>query len=187
MKCRSQANTYLPAYTNPSSVPLSGSDPAECPCICQRQERNQPAVFMPNSTAPTQPSPLHTHRPMHLIRQPSINPPSFYDDVAPPPLLSPPPNYDDLTPCVEERESYFDNESESVGDVDDESEEVEEIDVTTTSENEVVPIEEEQDAEDDTSIMEEEDIVDMVGLEDLSLNVANQGHRRSADGIGIWV
>jgi hypothetical protein len=37
-----------------------------------------------------------------------MNPPSFYDDVAPPPLMTPPPNYDNLTPRIEVRDGCFD-------------------------------------------------------------------------------
>lgn len=33
---------------------------------------------------------------MHLLRNPSFNPPPFEDDDPPPPLMTPPPNYDTL-------------------------------------------------------------------------------------------
>src|ERR1700731_2473534 len=85
-------------------------DLGECPCVASRSPIGPGA---PTTNMPTQPSPLHTHRPLHLMRQPSINPPSFYDDVAPPPLLTPPPNYDDLTPHVEVRNGYFDMDESS--------------------------------------------------------------------------
>lgn len=143
---------------------------------------------MPNFTAPIQSPPLHIQRPLHLMRQPSINPPSFYDDVAPPPLLTPPPNYDDLTPRVEERDGYFTNGSRSGSDADEEVEHIEHI----TESDVAVPqmheehVEEAQDIDDDMSFMEG-DIVDMVGLEDLSLNVGNHARRRtSSDPMGIW-
>lgn len=41
----------------------------------------------PNSGAP---------RPMHLLRVPSFNPPSFDEDDPPPPLVTPPPLYDNV-------------------------------------------------------------------------------------------
>jgi len=41
----------------------------------------------PNSAAP---------RPMHLLRNPSFNPPPFDDDEPPPPLVTPPPNYENI-------------------------------------------------------------------------------------------
>jgi len=118
------------------------------------------------------------------MRQPSINPPSFYDDVAPPPLLTPPPNYDDLTPRVEVRDGYFDHGSESNTDVDElEDEEVEQVTLPRTPASEEVQIDEEEYNE---GIEEEGDIVDMVGLEDLCLNVGSPGQRRSVDRIGLW-
>ena len=33
---------------------------------------------------------------MHLLRNPSFNPPPFEDDDPPPPLMTPPPNYESL-------------------------------------------------------------------------------------------
>ena len=33
---------------------------------------------------------------MHLLRNPSFNPPPFEDDDPPPPLMTPPPNYETL-------------------------------------------------------------------------------------------
>jgi hypothetical protein len=124
------------------------------------------------------------------MRQPSINPPSFYDDVAPPPLLTPPPNYDDLTPRIEVRDSYFDmdgsesNSDESPGD--------DSIELPEPS----APHGEahlDADVEDESSDIEEEDIVDMLGLEDLSLGLRTGspvGRRSSNDlhrlGVGIW-
>lgn len=40
--------------------------------------------------------------------------------------------------------------------------------------------------EDDTSVLEEGDVVDMVGLEDLSLNMSSHVQGRSPDRIGMW-
>ena len=52
----------------------------------------------------TRPQAAHVHdpnaerqsRPMHLLRQPSFNPPPFEDEDPPPPLMTPPPKYDTL-------------------------------------------------------------------------------------------
>lgn len=163
---------------------MSGSDLTDCPCV-RKQQQQEAQTAVPNANLPCHPSPLHTHRPIHLMRQPSINPPSFYDDVAPPPLLTPPPNYDDLTPRVEVRDGYFDHGSESNTDVDEEleDEEVEQVTPPRTPVSEEVQIDAEEDNEE---IEEEGDIVDMVGLEDLSLNVGSPVQRRSVDGIGLW-
>jgi hypothetical protein len=141
------------------------------------------------------------------MRQPSINPPSFYDDVAPPPLLTPPPNYDDLTPRIEVRHGYFDmdgsedNSDENIV-TDDSSSintaETESIQLPSDWESEpesgpsTAPVAESKVEEsDDEADIEEEDIVDMVGLEDLSMNVRTTspvGSRRSSDFLhGIWV
>jgi hypothetical protein len=137
--------------------------------------RTGPATGPAPDNLPIQPSPLHTHRPLHLMRQPSINPPSFYDDVAPPPLLTPPPNYDDLTPRIEVRDGYFD--------VDGSGSNTDEDEVQTPPEEG----QEEEPEEGDEEEEEEEDIVDMVGLEDLSLGlrVGSPIGRRSLD-FGIW-
>lgn len=126
------------------------------------------------------------------MRQPSMNPPSFYDDVSPPPLLTPPPNYDDLTPRIEVRDGYFDldgNSDESTGsegafdEPEDSPPEEEEHQQQQQQEEE----EEEEEEEDD---LEQGDIVDMVGLEDLSLGWRNSTSilRRSGNyhGAGNW-
>jgi hypothetical protein len=158
---------------------------------------------------PTQPSPLHLHRPLHLMRQPSINPPAFYDDVAPPPLLTPPPNYDDLTPRIEVRHGYFDTDASE--DNSDENTVTDDSSSIATSEAESIQLPSDLESEpesgpstalmaeakeetDDEADIEEEDIVDMVGLEDLSMNIratSPVGSRRSSDFLhvrgGIWV
>ena len=80
------------------------------------------------------------------MRQPSIGPPSFYDDVAPPPLLTPPPDYDDLTPRIEVRDGYFDHSgSESNSD---ESSEPLDTEYTPQEEPEEEELEEELEEED---------------------------------------
>ena len=162
--------------------------------------KNAP-LTVPSANLPTQSSPLHTHRPMHLMRQPSINPPSFDDDVAPPPLLTPPPNYDDLTPRIAVRDGYFEDSVESG----ENSEEIDEIDAAEGVDevavaDEINGIDEverrsvfassefaETESMMEGSEVEEGDIVDMVGLEDLSLNVRQSSPiiRRSVD-IGIY-
>jgi hypothetical protein len=116
------------------------------------------------------------------MRQPSINPPSFYDDVAPPPLLTPPPNYDDLTPRIEVRDGYFDESVES-GDNSDEVEEEPINNLDSVSSSDFA----ETESMIEGSELEEDNIVDMVGLEDLSLNVRGGSpmNRRSVD-MGIY-
>jgi len=140
------------------------------------------------------------------MRQPSISPPSFYDDVAPPPLLTPPPNYDDLTPRIEVRDGYFDidgsesnsdestepemgiNEPQDSPVEEEEEEEGEEEEEEETNDNGDDDDDDDDDNDDDE--LDEEDIVHMVGLEDLSLGVGNSNPlgRRSGHcyGAGIW-
>ena len=63
-----------------------------------------------NSAGLIAPSPAHVHepssgvqdlnsgpqRPIHLVRNPSFNPPAFGDEEPPPPLMTPPPNYENV-------------------------------------------------------------------------------------------
>lgn len=96
------------------------------------------------------------------MRQPSVGPPSFYDDVAPPPLFTPPPDYDDLTPRVEVRDGYFDIDGSQSN-----------SDENMEPDTEIVPLEspEEETEQEGDEDMRDVVIVDMVGLEDLSLGV----------------
>lgn len=70
-----------------------------------------PARNWNNNTAGlTAPTPAHVHepssgvqdpnsgaqRPMHLLRNPSFNPPPFNEEEPPPPLMTPPPNYENI-------------------------------------------------------------------------------------------
>ncbi|KAI1423566.1 hypothetical protein F5Y12DRAFT_526001 [Xylaria sp. FL1777] len=59
-------------------------------------------------------------RPIHLIRYPSHNPPSFDADDPPPPLLTPPPQYDLVvgTPSVDGLADYFARLADYDGDSD---------------------------------------------------------------------
>lgn len=120
------------------------------------------------------------------MRQPSINPPSFYDDVAPPPLLTPPPNYDDLTPRIEVRDGYFDI-SESGSNTDEDLESNAESVPETLGESQTSVDDGEEDSEEEEEDLEEEDIVDMVGLEDLSLGIrATSPVRARSSSLDLW-
>jgi arrestin-related trafficking adapter 3/6 len=120
LSCRAtQANISLPAYSAGGHGRTS-ADEYECGCPgATMRRRNTPPVpqipnLQPNLAAGVQrswtndngglamPSQAHVHndpnsgepRPMHLLRVPSFNPPSFDDDEPPPPLITPPPLYD---------------------------------------------------------------------------------------------
>ena len=124
LSCRAtQANIALPAYTSPESTTLL-TEHSSCGCPGAPRRRNSPSSLLPslNSLPPhnssttsidtivlppptnlTRPAAAHVHdpnsgpsRPMHLLRNPSFNPPPFEDDDPPPPLMTPPPNYDTI-------------------------------------------------------------------------------------------
>lgn len=126
LSCRAtQANTSLPAYSSPESItPMT--DSYECGCPGAPKRRNSPSSLLPtlsslrngrntsssslsndNGAMPspnlTRPQAAHVHdpnsgvsRPMHMLRNPSFNPPAFEDEDPPPPLTTPPPQYDSL-------------------------------------------------------------------------------------------
>jgi hypothetical protein len=147
----------------------------ECPCRSTSNSAGEP-----NANLPIRPSPLHANRPIHLLRQPSIGPPSFYDDVAPPPLSTPPPNYDDLTPRVEVRDGYFDIDGSQINS--DENTEPE-----AEAQRQESPEEETEQEEDEEG--DDVSIVDMVGLEDLSLGMRTPSFDSRSSGNhspGIW-
>lgn len=123
------ANTTLPAYSAPDGS-LSAQPLGVCGCPGARL-RQPSTSFFPQS-GPTS-SAVHVAstpatdesvsnpdgaRPMHLIRNPSFNPPPFDEDT-PPPLITPPPQYDSV---FENRglADYFARLADEVGDEEDE-------------------------------------------------------------------
>lgn len=75
----------------------------------------------------TRPQAAHVHdpnsgvsRPMHLLRNPSFNPPPFEDDDPPPPLMTPPPKYDTVVDSDPRSAlaDYFSRLADDVGDDD---------------------------------------------------------------------
>ncbi|KAL8824640.1 MAG: hypothetical protein Q9191_004916 [Dirinaria sp. TL-2023a] len=77
----------------------------------------------------TRPQAAHVHdpnsgvsRPMHLLRNPSFNPPPFEDDDPPPPLMTPPPKYDTVVDSDPRSAlaDYFSRLADDVGDDDEE-------------------------------------------------------------------
>lgn len=126
LSCRAtQANMSLPAYSmgGPNAAP---SDEFECGCPgATIRRRNTPPIHSHPSVqaapgGPTGPQrswtsdnggltiPTQAHvandpnqgpqRPIHLMRNPSFNPPAFDADDPPPPLITPPPLYDNIVP-----------------------------------------------------------------------------------------
>lgn len=106
LSCRATgANTALPAYDpGPNSGVSPGSGTCSCPLLTRR---NSPARGTATAGSTVNPPSADNNalpagetfraaRPMHLIRQPSHNPPPFDYDVAPPPLITPPPRYESV-------------------------------------------------------------------------------------------
>ena len=62
-----------------------------------------------------------TARPMHLLRNPSFNPPPFDEDDPPPPLVTPPPNYENIVSGNSQNvlADYFARLADEMGDDDD--------------------------------------------------------------------
>ncbi|KFA77517.1 hypothetical protein S40288_04248 [Stachybotrys chartarum IBT 40288] len=114
LNCRAiQANTNLPAYSNPVSQPVPYQSTCGCPdatSVATLNSPNSSTGTLPgldvNDNLPAPPAAAHLNhaggqqgpaptdslgiydapRPMHLMRVPSFNPPAFDDDTAPPPL-----------------------------------------------------------------------------------------------------
>ncbi len=82
-----------------------------------------------NSGGLTMPTQAHVHndpnsgpaRPMHLLRNPSFNPPPFDEDDPPPPLVTPPPNYENIVSGDSSNvlADYFARLADEMGDEDD--------------------------------------------------------------------
>ncbi len=93
VSCRAtETNTNLPAYTIPSHQSVTSYP---CPCVTSQSRGADPSAGLQEVFT-------GMGRPMHLLRQPSTNPPGFFEDVAPP-LITPPPLYEN----VAERDDYF--------------------------------------------------------------------------------
>ncbi|KAH7063610.1 hypothetical protein B0J12DRAFT_781371 [Macrophomina phaseolina] len=132
LSCRAtQANTALPAYSSPETGEGISAMP-ECGCPGAPVRRGSPASFIPtinalNSarthnnvpevSAPQLARPQQAHiggptdprlqRPIHLLRQPSFNPPAFDEEQPPPPLQTPPPQYDSIASPTSGLADYF--------------------------------------------------------------------------------
>src|SRR3954452_8319293 len=112
-----QTNTALPAYSSPDpEVSICGTYECGCPGAQLRPNSAIPNVIqqvdmrapsrnenVPPLVSPARPQPAHINgvpnylqRPMHILRNPSFNPPGFDADSPPPPLVTPPPQYDSV-------------------------------------------------------------------------------------------
>ncbi len=130
LSCRAtQANLSLPEYSNsnanaPGQQPLCGCPNATMPNFSPSSSTSDvPTIGGLNSRSenaiPNLPPPPRAHlstnaasgvqRPIHMLRNPSYNPPAFDADDPPPPIATPPPNYDVIigTPSHDPWEDYF--------------------------------------------------------------------------------
>ncbi|KAI1827440.1 hypothetical protein F4861DRAFT_536003 [Xylaria intraflava] len=117
-----------PAYSTldiPASPPYSASAiPASPPYSASAIPASPPYSLQPpviTLSVPTLivPQP-RSQRPMHLLRQPSHNPPAFDADIAPPAIPTPPPQYELVvgTPSVDGLADYFARLADYDGDSD---------------------------------------------------------------------
>jgi hypothetical protein len=98
------SNTSPTSSTNDISTLNSMDGPAETP-----------EVFVPPSLARPPQAHLSTNaaagiqRPIHMLRNPSYNPPAFDAEEPPPPIATPPPLYDNIigTPSHDGLADYF--------------------------------------------------------------------------------
>ncbi|KAL9073517.1 MAG: hypothetical protein Q9157_004722 [Trypethelium eluteriae] len=140
LSCRAtQANTALPAYSSPQTA-TDGSQLFECGCPGAAPRRTTPTSFVPTlnslngpresqepdiqSPGLAHPQQAHiggpnahaVHRPIHLLRIPSFNPPAFEDEEPPPPLVTPPPQYESIASPTSGLADYFSRLSDAYDD-----------------------------------------------------------------------
>ena len=151
LSCRAtQANTALPAYSSPESATML-TEHYECGCPGATKRKNSP-LLLPTRPDPaneglapssnqrpasvgdglTRPPQAHVHdpnstvsRPIHLLRNPSFNPPPFSEEDPPPPLVTPPPQYNTLVDGDPRNglADYFARLADEVGDDDEDEDE----------------------------------------------------------------
>jgi hypothetical protein len=130
LNCRAtRDNLMLPQYSDLNATSLGQTHVCGCPNAAPTatmaaesvpqtptegtgETPDGPEAFIPpHLTRPPQAhlSGAGAQRPMHMLRQPSFNPPAFDDDMPPPPLPTPPPLYDQVigTPSHDGLADYF--------------------------------------------------------------------------------
>ncbi len=127
-----QAHTSLPEYSNvsasapsqrfecgcPNAASATNTSPASSSCSVPTLESftdhrhgldgNDSMEIAPPAQAHL-PTGSSVVRPIHMLRNPSFNPPAFDAEEPPPPLATPPPNYDHVfgTPSQNGLADYF--------------------------------------------------------------------------------
>lgn len=126
LNCRAtRDNLMLPQYSNLNAASMGEQHACGCPnAATTGTVRSEPSPTeegpsMSDRIEPVEPvlaRPPQAHlassdsqRPIHLLRQPSFNPPAFDEDLPPPPLPTPPPLYDQVigTPSHDGLADYF--------------------------------------------------------------------------------
>jgi hypothetical protein len=146
LDCRAtSANLALPAYSDlngvaqnmqrvcgcPNAAATSSGSPDSIPgrpSTANSAPEPAPEITIPSLTRPPQ-AHLSTNaaagvqRPIHMLRNPSFNPPPFDADEPPPPIVTPPPNYDHVvgTPSFNGLADYFSRRGQEDDNSDDES------------------------------------------------------------------
>ncbi|KAI9753179.1 MAG: glycine cleavage system H-protein subunit [Chaenotheca gracillima] len=136
-----QANTSLPAYSSPDAQSNGANGQGAYLCGCPGAQRRPDVLSSiesyrpeaatnhggaPNASAETvlaRPAAAHLEgarsdiqRPMHMLRNPSFNPPAFDAEMPPPALITPPPHYDSIVGEGEGLADYFARLADEVGD-----------------------------------------------------------------------
>ncbi len=125
LSCRAtQANLALPEYSGPDLAAVGEQHVCGCPNAAllnsspASSSGSIPTLHSINGEAlPELPRPPQAHlstnsavqRPIHMLRNPSYNPPAFDADQPPPPIATPPPLYDNVigTPSHDGLADYF--------------------------------------------------------------------------------
>ncbi|KAI9890418.1 MAG: hypothetical protein M1814_004204 [Vezdaea aestivalis] len=130
LSCKAtMANTSLPAYSRCGNDSHQGSTVMDCGCP-NSQRRSSPTLYpsvLDLSSVSSDASSSNNlsrslPRPIHLLRNPSFNPPPFDADTIPPPLVTPPPQYDTIVGEGEGLADYFARLADEIGDEDDNGE-----------------------------------------------------------------
>lgn len=130
LNCRAtQANLALPEYVpGPNASHQEQQHTCGCPNAAPKNPSPRSSVILPEQSldnmaagdtnpVPGLARPPQAHlsnptaavqRPIHLLRQPSFNPPEWSADDPPPPMPTPPPGYESMfTPSQDPMADYF--------------------------------------------------------------------------------
>ncbi|TVY21029.1 putative arrestin-related trafficking adapter protein [Lachnellula arida] len=140
LSCRATpGNLALPEYSGPNANAQEQQRTCGCPNAAPKDGSPRSSPMAPDPTLdnmaagstnsvpglarPPQAhlnNPTAVQRPIHLLRQPSFNPPPFDAEEPPPPIPTPPPMYDTVfTPSTDGLQDYFTRYNHEYEDTDD--------------------------------------------------------------------